>query len=622
MRQLHQSPFCSRQLRCTRNVTAAILILFLILYHIPDRTWRGANLLVFGAHWERFPRLNGYYAGLSNLVPISQHVEEGVQDLWSKTANTDLLSEDDIRTRMIAYNPYLHNNTRRCFLDDKGTVDIPALYSYQGIPQYHPEPLHGSYDALGLRDDICFDRYGRLGAYGLDENATIQEHHSPDETITSTPHSKSINWQSIDWSAAQHRCHGTNKHQFVQTPDSGGHRSTPRQALVLRTWTGYHYTPHVMMNIRALISELSLGSGAEYDVHLLVHVKNNSAQFWESQDLYREILHANIPKEFRGLATLWSESQMEMVYPGPFLNNTLNKSGKSIHGVYRSSHMPLQCFAQNNAQYEHFWNWEMDMRYTGHYYELLDRLGHWANAQPRHGLWERSAKYYLEKMHGTWKQFSDLVHQENPNTIFGPVKFPGSQALKFQRASWLSSSVEDDKDADLITLSPLFDPNESGWYFDTDITGYPSDSPLPPRRVAIIAASRMSRGLLHLMHEETLQYRRSMWTEMWAPSIALHYGLKAVYAPHPVYYDRKWPVSTADKIFNAGKHGSSGGNAFSVFGAFEHNHLGSTWYHNARFAGELWRSWLGRGSRHGMFSQQGVDRMCLRSMLLHTVKYE
>lgn len=483
-------------------------------------------------------RLHGYYTGLSSLVPISQHVEEGNRGFHSKNVTNDLLSEDDVGAHMMEYSPYRCNTTQRCFLDEKDTVNIPTVRAYQGIPRYHPEPLHGSYDVLGLRNDICFDRCGRFGAYGLDQNATMQERVSYG-SVPPASNKNPINWESVDWSAAQHRCYDTNKHQFDQPLHSDGRCMTPRQALVLRTWTGYRYTPHVMMNVRALISELSLGSGAEYDVHLLVHVKDNSLRFWESEALYRSILHESVPQEFRGLATLWSESQMKMVYPGPFLNNTLNKSGKSIHGVYRSSHMPLQHFAQNHAQYEHYWNWEMDMRYTGHYYELLDRIGHWANSQPRHALWERSAKYYLAKMHGSWKQFSDLVDQENPNTVFGPVHFPGSQALRSQRVSWLSSSGEENEDANLITLSPLFDPNESGWYFDTDITGYPLDSPLPPRRVAIIAASRMSRDLLRLMHEETFQHKRSMWTEMWAPSIALHHGMKAVYAPHPVYYDRK-----------------------------------------------------------------------------------
>jgi hypothetical protein len=534
-----------------------------------------------------------------------------------------LLKEQDIHKHLDEYNPYhgLGNtggrpsSVQECFLDHARTVAVPRVYSYLGVPQEHPDPLYGSYEVLGLNDDVCFDNVGRLEAYGSVVNSTTPEHAGLSWHATQPPQQAPVDWTDVDWAAAQKRCYDDNGQQpgmdsTKQSTASDVSSHIPRQAIVLRTWTGYHYTPHAIMNLRALVSEVSLGSGGEYDVHLLVHVKNNS----------EKIRNENVPAEFRGLVTLWSEKQMELVYPGPFCNNTINKSGMPIHGVYRSSHMPLQYFAQTHTQYDHFWNWEMDIRYIGHYYELFDRLGIWAKSQPRRGIWERSAKYYLEKLHGTWDQFSEIVKRENAVTVFGPVPFAGSLAVDSEQKS-ATLTTGDGEDADLITLSPLFDPVDSGWYFARDVTGYDTELPMPPRRNAIIAASRMSRKQLRLMHKETLEYKRSMWTEMWAPSIALHYGLKAVYAPHPVYYDREWPIATADKIFNAGKYGSSGGNASSVFGAFEHNHLGSTWYHNARFAGDLWRAWLGRGSEENM-ARTGLDRMCLRSMLLHTVKHE
>jgi hypothetical protein len=558
-------------------------------------------------------RLDGYHSGLGNLVPISRHVEEGDCD------TLEPLTEEEIQQHLIEYSPYKHHDViQQCFLDQARTLQVPKVHAYQGIPQYHPNPLHGSYQALSLRDDICFDSHGRFGAYGLE---TYEEEERISRKPRNTTRTIQVDWSTVNWGAAQAACHKANRHRFseashVAAKGATASQTISRSAIVLRTWIGYDYTPLVIKNLRALLSEVALGSGGEYDVHLLVHVKDNSMRFWESSELYHQIRNQSVPAEFRNLVTLWSERHMEMVYPGPFLNNTINRSGRSIHGVYRSSHMPLQYFAATNPQYEHFWNWEMDIRYTGHYYEFFDRVARWANAQPTRGIWERNAKYYLEKLHGNWLQFTETTREENPQSVWGPVPFPGSRTLDPHGSVWTATNTSHQQDADLITLSPLFDPNNSRWYFADDITGYDLDLPSPPRRVAIIAASRLSRRLLHVMHEETFQHKRSMWTEMWAPSIALHYGLKAVYAPHPVYYDRKWPVATAGKIFNAGIYGSSGGNASSVFGAFEHNHLGSTWYHNARFAGQLWNSWLGVKD-----AQSNADRMCLRSMLLHPIKH-
>ncbi|KAI5247677.1 MFS general substrate transporter [Aureobasidium subglaciale] len=515
--------------------------------------------------------LNGYYAGIRTLVPSPHHLDNSSSRGLADSDRSSGLKEQDVDDRRVEYSPHKWTvETQDCFLDEARTMSIPKVYSYTGVPQHHPDPLHGSYRVLGLRDDVCFDKHGRLDVYGditdsAPENTWLSRAGTESRPASEGPEPAFVDWTAVDWAAAQKRCYKDNSHRFnppkkAEQAKPSDRQIVPRQAIVLRTWTGYNYTSHVMMNLRALISEASLASRGEYDVHLLVHVKNNSALFWEDKHLYATLRNESVPEEFRGLVTLWSEKQMELIYPGPFCNNTLNKSGMSIHGVYRSSHMPLQHFAQTHAHYEHFWNWEMDMRYIGHYYELYNQLGQWTKLQQRHGAWERGAKYYIEKVHETWADFSKLVAQENVNMVPGPVNFPGSKAFGSHKKDQVLGA-NPKEDADLITLSPLFDPNESGWYFDKDITGYDTDLPMPPRRVAIIAASRMSRRLLQVMHIETVEYKRSMWTEMWAPSIALHYGLKAVYAPHPVYYDREWPLATANNIFNAGENGSSGGNA-------------------------------------------------------------
>jgi hypothetical protein len=117
--------------------------------------------------------------------------------------------------------------------------------------------------------------------------------------------------------------------------------------------------------------------------------------------------------------------------------------------------------------------------------------------------------------------------------------------------------------------------------------------------------------------------------------------MKAVYAPHPVSIDREWDIDAVDHAFNSGRdHSTNGRN--SPFGLRnEHHHKGTTWYFHSEFAGLLWRRWLGypefdgRGPnggragtgtlRGGRFEEERPDstgRMCLRSMLLHPIKWE
>jgi hypothetical protein len=224
-------------------------------------------------------------------------------------------------------------------------------------------------------------------------------------------------------------------------------------------------------------------------------------------------------------------------------------------------------------------------------------------------------------------------------------KVPLVQGEKFMPASCESESEISrcgvGEDADLITLNPLFDTDESGWVFAADVTGYETALPKPPRRCSIVTASRLSHRLLSIMHEETWRFHHSMFSEMFPPTMAFHHSLKAVYAPHPVFLDREWPQTEIEKAFNGGKdHSSSGhGSPFDINN--EHNHKGTSWYYNSEFAGLLWRRWLGyaqkdgrgdgggragEGVEHGGREEEenptGSGRLCLRSMLVHPIKFE
>jgi hypothetical protein len=318
--------------------------------------------------------------------------------------------------------------------------------------------------------------------------------------------------------------------------------------------------------------------------------------------------------------------------------------------------MPLQVFALQHPEYEHFWNWEMDMRYMGNWYELFDRLGRWADQQPRPLLWERNSRYYIPAHHGTWENFTAAVKQYTADSdqpaVFGPVEFSETKQLRYEQhgGSLIPASCADDKNspqcgvgepADLITLNPIFDVHGSAWVFSNDATGY---GKTPPRRCVIITASRLSRRLLLGMHEEIWRHHRTMWTEMFPASVAFHHGFKAVYAPHPTFLDRAWdPLgSSVDKVFNGGRdHSTSAvGSPFDLRN--EHNHKGTSWYYNSEFSGLLWRRWLGfaqldgrgrtghrkegggkmRGGRAEEEDEKSTGRMCLRSFLMHPIKIE
>ncbi|KAK2593303.1 hypothetical protein QQS21_008985 [Conoideocrella luteorostrata] len=622
--------------------------------------------------WLRFPHLDGYFPGLKSLVGISKLIPE-----YPNTTEQVPLPAPSNNHRMPTpspFNPYNTNrdNIKKCYLDKEQKIAAPDVYAYSGVPQHMPDPVLGSYEIFGIRDDVCFDRFGRFGPYGLGYN--ISEGGSGVGTDTEDSNSKDvwaksgkINYDSVDWNAAQERCAEVNKHRLVQTDDETGElpRSdaervgkTSRQGVVVRCYTDFEWTTLAVVNFRALITELSLKSGGEYTVHILLHVLDDEEPIWADDSVVQRILDANIPPEFQDLVTLWSEAQMRLFYPGQIKNEISNPSGRNLLSVYRSAHLPLQVFAVQHPEYEYFWNWEMDMRHLGNYFELFDRVGRWADSQPRSLMWERSERYYIPSYHGSWDNFTKTVQHDHVQSgkaeIFGPVSFPDRTTLRFEERgeSPLPRNCGNGQDpaqcgvgegADLITFNPIFEVSGSGWVFSNDVAGYPEvtdDS--PPRRSCIITAGRLSRRLLLSMHEEVWRHHRTMFSEMFPTTVALHRGLKAIYAPHPISMERAWiPVGTAvDEAFNSGSHHSTSNHNSPFYLGNEHVHKGATFYYHSEFAGLLWRRWLGyaqmdgrgrsgetdsgdlRGGYEEESSKDSSGRMCLRSMLLHPIKSE
>lgn len=610
---------------------------------------------------------------------------------------------------------------RECFLDAANTVRIPSIRYLPGRPSGFPQHVLGSYELLSLPEDVCFDRFGRYGPYGYGYSVRngglgLGDHGDKTGAEEVWKDGNKVDWRNVDWADAQRRCYLANKDRYKplavreerpkgfyigdglaqqqaklasrseknstahilanNSTAQTGTGTIPRTAVVLRGWDEFVWREEDILNLRALISELSLASGGRYDVHLLVQVRNDARNpVWADDDEYRRRINDTVPAEFRGIATLWSETQMLAVYQG-IRDLWARGPDLPVHGSYRGLQMAMQLFAYNHPEYDYFWQWEMDIRYIGHYHDLLEKLERWAREQPRKGLWERNARFYIPRVHGSWEDFVHMVRVQTeqqtvtPDTILDPNNAkprPGAPNPNLEKpiwgperpshpADWFEHATDPtpptttpDRDkytwgvgeeADLIALNPIFDPVGTTWALTDDITGYRSQPPNDtlPRRAHIITASRLSRRLLLAMHRETAFAKHHAFPEMWPATVALHHGFKAVFAPHPVFVDREWPLDYMARVFNGGRNGATGGARTSVFGNGEHNLKGVTWFYNSGFAGNLYRRWLGArvngdggeefeltvdeyGDDRTVGTMRGGEgRMCLPPMLLHPVK--
>lgn len=662
--------------------------------------------------WEKFPFLERYYGGIRTLQPFKQWKPEYPRfdeepQAPATTATTQPQSRDIPAS--LEWSQTVANNTQglqECFLNAEKTIRIPNLRFYEGRVAGFPEHVGGSYDLLKVREDVCFERFGRFGPYGFgysprEGGLGIGQFGENEGSEAVWGNTAPIDYRKMDWAAAQRRCFESNAANFKPTPakpqphlgfyvgegsaktnekrDSNSSdankpqneaASLSRTAVVIRCWDEYFFREDDVANLRAMITELSLSSGGRYDIHLLVQVKNDAKHpIWADNELYQKHIEESVPEEFRGMVTMWTETQMLALYQG--IHDVWARGPElPVHGAFRGLSMAMQHFAYMHPEYDYFWQWEMDIRYTGHYYDLLSKIEDWSKKQPRKGLWERNERYYIPSVHGTWEDFSQMARVQSEMGVQSKPKIAGmpepapEEATRANKVIWGPVRPENQEDwfehendpvpptayerdryewgvgeeADLITLNPIFNPEGTTWLLKDDITGYNTTRGLPPRRASIITTSRMSRRLLMSMHRATAFKKQFAFPEMWPATMALQHGYKAVYVPHPIYVDRKWPVEYLARIINSGHNGATGGNKNSVYGDREHNLRGFTWFYNSGFGPNLYKRWLGMTVNNdgGETFEKDVDetkvgpgvnnmpggegRMCLPPMLLHPVK--
>lgn len=542
--------------------------------------------------------------------------------------------------------------------------EIQDIRVFRGRPERFPSPSFGSYDLFNIDPNLCFERDTRLGQYGLQ--------------VQWEKEGRRLDWTKVQWGKLQQECADRNEARFKKNPNSrdgdldryeaamsasgsraaeeelkkqretrdldilssadsssskGGNATLPtvrpenpaesRTAVLLRSYTGRTYSDNEKQVIRSLITELSLRTGGQYQVYLLVQVKDSLADLalWDDAT-YRYVLKMQVPEEFHDIAILWGSYQVEEMYP---LLDPLDAAT-----VHNAQWLSVQKFMLEHQEFDYVWNWEMDSRVMGHHYDMLTKFEQFAKKQPRKGMWERNERFYIPELHGDYDtQFRKLVEKASGNKmIWGPPQLPFINPVGPKPP--VSSPKKDNyqwgvgEEADLITLSPMFDPTDSNWILRDQVWQYNDtthNSTELPRRATIVTQSRLSRRLVETMHEENKRGNH-VGSEMAANTVALLHGLKAVYAPMPVFMDRPFPAESLQKWFNPGPGGVSGGPGSAMGWGLEHRFQGITWYYRTVPPQRMYNHWLGYSDAFigGKAWEAQNGRPCLQAMFLHPIK--
>lgn len=509
------------------------------------------------------------------------------------------------------------------------------IQTFVGEAKGFPSPAFGDRDVLEWEKYMCFDRQGRFGRYGYIEDGGESEI------------KPAIQWESVNWGALQDHCLYKNKERFPvdsagfgrklkglgwvsemdrshakrhiqrrqdpskgETPRPDPNRVRPepvanRTAILIRARYDTVYRENDVYNIRALINELSFKTGGEYQIYLLVEVEDCDDEIWTNKELYDAVVAKAVPPEFSEIAHIYTERLLRSWYPAM-------PSAKAVGGPIfeKLQWLPIQRFAHLNPSFEHFWNWDLDVRFTGHYYDLATSLSRFAQRQPRKCLWERNERLASPALDGPYETaFRDKVEKEaDPDAIIwdvpatpeieqqGPRPPPGVLA-KNEHYTWGVGEK-----ADLITLFPIFNPVSTTWSGRNDVWGYKHGKNLQ-RRAATGTFGIASKKLLELMHKECFE-GRFLNTEMAAPTVALLHGLKAVYAPQPIWFEDEWKSDDLRKYFNAGPRNVVGSSQKSLFGDGRKGMFweGSNFAANSKMAAKIWDKWMG--------ADKGIVEVC------------
>ena len=264
---------------------------------------------------------------------------------------------------------------------------------------------------------------------------------------------------------------------------------------------------------------------------------------------------------------------------------------------------PLQLFAHFYDGFDHYWQFEMDSRFTGHVGHLLDALSLFAKEQPRKQARERLSYAYMPRIHGTYAEFSAAVNRSlKGGGFWGPqrikdVVLPMGPAPPTAQAEDEDFSWGVGEDADLIVLKQCATVSRmQDWVYRDWVGGF-RDGADVPRTACPPAQARASWNLLNAIHKS--QALDAVWvpSEATLPSWALWHGLKMIQAPQPYYQDPQYDIREMNDFWNGGPIGTFDDGM--AFGPGMYNWAGhgdivtsTTWAWSSEFPSKIMDSWL------------------------------
>lgn len=394
-----------------------------------------------------------------------------------------------------------------------------------------------------------------------------------------------------------------------------------RTAIVLRLWSTFEFGEEDAFSLRALITETALAYGGEYAVFVLLDVKpehlRDDADLFSESGYYDELLDHLVPREFRNMTVLFHTEFLEQWY------SNLHES-RPEYQMYQ----PLQLFAHFFPGFDHYFQVEMDVRFTGHAGDILSSLSRFARNEPRKQARQRASYSFLPSVYNTYSNFSAMVNESlrGGDDFFTGVRIPDIPDPIGPRPK--SANPQDDnftfgvgEDADFFTFAPCNNVtlHWKTWLYSEWIFGFELGTDTPGRIICPVTVQRASWNLLNAIHAAQTGARGlRVQSESTLGSFALWHGMKLSLPPLPFYSrkDHRYASAAVDRYVNggppdAGHDGMAWGEwVYGGDGDAYRQHTGieggldPTFRYASDYPDDLWRAWM-----------QGVDNDYVRGHL-------
>ena len=240
---------------------------------------------------------------------------------------------------------------------------------------------------------------------------------------------------------------------------------------------------------------------------------------------------------------------------------------------------PLQLFRFFYPEFDHYWQFEMDTRFTGHAGKMLQAFHEFSKKQPYKQSRERASWTYIPRLHGSYDDFSASVNASlnGSATVWGPIPGLSAELLRPLRPVTPVTEAKDDLfewgvggDADLLLLDHLLDLDRFQSAEDFTFTKwFRGVDAKVPRFFSPGAQVRVSRALLFAVHEAQLESGIRLPSEVTMPTFALWHGLQIVQLPIPKFLFPEHDLRKLDYLQNGGNPADSLDGLANATGAYQ-----------------------------------------------------